>query len=130
MEIDEKNRSGRLCILVVEDDQDLLESETRMLSRAGFEVRAAPDGEEALRILETTRLDIVLTDLRLPGINGIQVLRAIREKSPGTRVYLVTAYVDNQVRAQAFQLGAAGFLTKPVTRADLLRALGPSSLER
>ncbi len=89
------------------------------LQRAGYSVQCAEGGAEALSLLRTEPVDMVLADLRMPGISGIELLRRIRETHPGTPVAIVTAYSSSESRADAIRAGATGFLTKPVQDEDL-----------
>ena len=107
-------------ILVVDDEQSLRDVLSIMLKRAGYAVTSAMDGEEAIEFLNKEIFDLVITDLRMPGmVDGLEVLRVQNEVSPGTKTILVTAYGSNQIRYQAAELGAV-YLDKPVQLDDLL----------
>lgn len=112
-----------LRILLVDDNEELLFAFCRLFRNAGFEVSAAPDAESAIANLREIRPDIVLSDLRLPGRSGLDVLRAVREAYPDVPVLLVTAYGDDATRDAARDLGAYAMLIKPVMRRDLLGAV-------
>jgi DNA-binding NtrC family response regulator len=101
-------------ILVVDDERKittLLEGE---LTDAGHEVTVANDGDDAIRRLGTKRFDVVLTDLRLGGTDGLEVLRRAREIDPETTVLLMTAYATVQTAVAAMKEGAADYLEKPL----------------
>jgi DNA-binding NtrC family response regulator len=89
------------------------------LEREGHAVRAAATGEEALRALEEGAFDLVLTDLKLPGIDGLEVLAAVRERRPRTPVVVITAHGTVRAAVEAMKLGAVDFLEKPVEMQDL-----------
>lgn len=107
-------------ILLVDDNEELLYSLCRTFKSAGFTVSSATDAESAMDKLPHEHPDVVLTDLRLPGRSGLDLLRAVREMLPGVPVLIVTAYGDDESCEAAHQLGAYAMLTKPVFRQELL----------
>jgi two-component system NtrC family response regulator len=111
-------------ILVVEDDPGLRFTVTDTLEEAGFAVRAADNGPEAIRLLEAEAFDVVLTDLRLPGKDGLEVLREAREKNPPPSVITMTGYGSIESAVAAMKLGAEDYLTKPFSMEALLLLLG------
>lgn len=123
----------RRTVLVVDDEPDMLENIARILRRSAHDCVTARDGEEALALVERRRPDLVLTDLRMTGIDGLALLGALKRLSPRTPVVLFTAYATDAVALEAVEAGAAGFLAKPFTGAQLLevvrRALAPRSRE-
>jgi DNA-binding NtrC family response regulator len=111
-------------ILVVEDDPGLRFTVTDTLEEAGFSVRAADNGKEAILLLEAEAFDVVLTDLRLPGKDGLEVLREAREKNPPPSVITMTGYGSIESAVAAMKLGAEDYLTKPFSMEELLLLLG------
>ena len=105
-------------ILLVEDETGQREALARALKQDGYRVRAAADGERALEALAQAPFDLVITDLRLPGLNGLQVLRAAKDQNPQTAVMVITGFPEVESSLGAMRLGASEYLTKPV---DLLR---------
>ena len=101
-------------ILVVEDHDTLRRGIVRALDAAWSEVTEAASGDEALDLLRTGRFDVVLTDLRLPGVDGVAVLRAALGRDPRTSVVLMTAYGSIESAVEAMRAGAFDFLQKPV----------------
>jgi len=101
-------------ILLVEDEVGQREALARSLKREGYRVRAAADGERALEALAQAPYDLVLTDLRLPGLDGLQVLRAAKEANPETAVVLLTGFPGVESSLVAVRLGASEYLVKPV----------------
>lgn len=87
------------------------------------------DGKEALEILRKQRIDVMLTDLLMPGISGLDLLKAGRKLSPETEVILMTAYGTIETAVEAMKDGAYDFITKPLKRAHVLRVVG-KALER
>jgi two-component system, NarL family, response regulator LiaR len=86
-------------------------------------VGEAADGEEALRAAEALRPDVVLMDLKMPVLDGVGALRALRERLPGTRAIALTSFTDEDTLLPALQAGAAGYLLKHVQPAELHRAI-------
>jgi CheY-like chemotaxis protein len=117
--------SGQPTVLLVEDDPDLLRFARTTLRLGGYRVLTAVDGEKALGLARKHRPTLVLLDLRLPGLHGIQVLQALRAE-PGlaaTRVVVLTASAGPDDRELALAAGVAGYLIKPVSADDLLAAV-------
>ena len=107
-------------ILVVDDDagqRSLLES---FLSTQGFEVAVAASGEEALALLETRRMGLIVSDIRMPGLSGLEMLRLVRRDHPVLPVLLVTAYADIRDAVEAMRDGAVNYLEKPIDLDELL----------
>jgi DNA-binding NtrC family response regulator len=105
--------SERTTILVVEDDPDLLGLLEQHLQGEGYQVVAVDGGAHALGRLQSGAFDVVLTDLKMPGVDGMEVLRACREVQPEARVILMTAYGSIDSAIQAMREGAYHYITKP-----------------
>jgi len=116
-------------LLVADDDPGLRESLERTLTREGFRVVVASDGRAALERLQAGGIDLVLTDLKMPGLSGIELLTAVKAISPDVDVILLTAFGTIEEAVKAIKDGAYDFLTKPVQRAQLTRVIR-SALER
>src|SRR5262245_27600416 len=116
-------------ILVADDDPGLRESLERTLAREGYRVVVASDGQAALERLQGGGVDLVLTDLKMPGLSGIELLRAAKAIAPDVDVILLTAFGTIEVAVKAMKDGAYDFLTKPVQRAQLQRVIR-QALER
>ncbi len=102
-------------ILVVDDERKITTLLKGELTDAGHDVTTANDGDEAVRLLSAKRFDVVLTDLRLGGTDGIAVLRAAKEADPATVVLMMTAYATVQSAVAAMKVGAVDYLEKPVS---------------
>lgn len=107
-------------ILVVEDDEDMRENLQRILAGGGYEVHVARDGVEAVRVLEGLRCHLVLTDLVMPGMGGLDLLDEIRRHEQNLPVLFLTAFGDRTTMIKATEKGAVDFLTKPIRAASLL----------
>ncbi len=103
-------------ILLVDDEPDVLAILKRSLQKLGhnYEIATALDGKDALVLLQNQPFDLVITDYKMAGLNGIELLEHIRELQPETRVILITAYGSDSVETQARRLQAYEYLTKPL----------------
>jgi DNA-binding NtrC family response regulator len=107
-------------ILIVEDDEIFLRPLQRTLEVAGYDVAVTPSGEEAVDALKGDDVDLVLTDKRLPGMDGVEVVRRVRAEHPDLAVIVMTAYGTIESAVEAVRLGAADYLVKPLESAELL----------
>lgn len=107
-------------ILVIEDDTFIREMYQSELERAGFEVFAAATGEEGLKILPQNKLDLVLLDILLPGINGLEVLKQIKQnpQNQNLKVVLLTNLGQEATIKEGFKIGAIGYLIKAAYNPD------------
>ncbi len=109
---------GRL--LVVDDQKNMRATTAMVLRQAGYQVDEAEDGASALTKLEGDGYDVVLTDLRMPNVDGMEVLRAVRQMAPETEVIVMTAYGTIESAVEAIRRGAYDFLAKPFKEDELL----------
>lgn len=105
-------------VLVVDDEPALRRTVARMLASRGFEVLTADDGQAAMEILATERLDVALVDLMMPNVDGMQLLSHIRQTRAGIEVVMMTAFGDVETAVNAVRAGAYHFLTKPFRSND------------
>lgn len=103
-------------ILVVDDEEANRLALERIFAREGYTVRTAPDGRVALESLRDGAVGVVLTDLKMPGISGLELLRVARQVSPETQVIVVTAYGSVETAVEAMREGAYDFVTKPLRK--------------
>ena len=106
--------SIRSEVLIVDDEPIIRETLAEYLTQEGFVVRAVGTGEEAVDLASRHRYDIILCDVSLPGLDGLEVLARVSTVSPETVVILVTAYATVETAVEAFQRGAHDYLIKPV----------------
>ena len=106
-------------ILVVDDEKSIRSAQAIGLRRAGFEVDTAATGEEAVAMVRDGTYDLVLSDVRLQGMDGMEVLRAVRSASPATQVVLMTGFGTIEDAVSAMQLGAHSYVRKPSEAADV-----------
>lgn len=110
-------------IMVVDDAPDTLEVVQRNLVSAGYKVFTAPGVAEALRLLEKITVDLVITDFKMPGISGLDLVRHIRENLPSTEVIMITGYASVTGAVEAVKSGAEEYLAKPFTETELINAV-------
>jgi signal transduction histidine kinase len=106
-------------VLLVDDENDFLESLRQRLELRGLPARAASSGPEALEILDEIPVDVVVLDVRMPGMDGIETLRRIKEKHPRIEVVMLTGHADLETSLEGMRFGFFDYLTKPV-KVDLL----------
>ncbi len=116
-------------ILVVDDEQSLRDVLSIMLKRAGYAVTSAMDGEEAIELLNKEIFDLVITDLRMPKIDGMEVLKAVKSASPETVVLIITAFASAESAVEAMKQGAYDYLTKPF-QVDEVQLIIRNALEK
>src|SRR5262249_45168936 len=114
-------------ILVVDDEPSLLEVVGAMLVEAGWQVDTARDGREALGFVDANRYDVVLSDIDMPGVTGVQLLREIRARDLDVPVLLITGHPRVDTAVEALEHGALRYLQKPVRERDLLTAVEDAS---
>ena len=107
-------------VLVVDDQRNMRATTAMMLRQAGHTVEEAEDGAGALQRLQAETFDVVLTDLRMPGMDGMELLRASRQAAPETEVIVMTGYGTIESAVEAIRSGAHDFLSKPFKESELL----------
>jgi two-component system alkaline phosphatase synthesis response regulator PhoP len=110
----------RRRLLVVEDDRTLRQALAFNLTREGYEVSTAADGEAALEAARNPQLDLILLDVMLPGMSGVEVLRVLRRDGVTTPVIILSAKGDELDRVVGLQVGADDYVAKPFSRPELL----------
>jgi DNA-binding NtrC family response regulator len=110
-------------ILIADDEQNIRKVLAATLEKEGYQVLTARDGEEAIALLGKGNVQVVVTDLKMPKADGLEVLRYVQKNSPGTPVIVITAFgtVDNAVAA--LKTGAFDYITKPFEKSDLIRTI-------
>ncbi len=114
----DKNR-----ILLVDDESQVLESLKVFFRDQGYQVNTAPDGAAALEQLQQSPHDLVVTDIRMPNMTGIELLRSIKEQYPHVEVILITGYGSEEIAAEARRLGAYDYIEKPFDALELLKTI-------
>jgi len=115
--------SPEVSLLVVDDESSNLLSLEKIFQRENMRVFSAENAKSALEILRKHRIQVVLTDLMMPGVSGVELLRGVKEISPDTEVVLMTAYGNVETAVQAMRLGAFDFVEKPLKRMTIVKSI-------
>ncbi len=110
-------------ILIVEDDPNLLITLKELFTREGYSVTGASDGSEALKILNSVNIDLVISDLMIPGLSGMELLNTINELKHNCEFIMITAYGTIETAIEAIKKGAYDFITKPINKNQLLKTV-------
>ena len=101
-------------MVIVDDEPEVLEELAEVFGEYGYEIETARGGEEALRKVKEKRPHVMLLDIRMPGMDGIEVLRRVREMDPSLGIIMVTAVMEEGLAKEAMKLGAFDYITKPI----------------
>ncbi len=113
----------KVKVLVIDDEDIVLKSVNKILSEENYEVDVSSSGRQGIERAIERSYDMVLTDIRMPDVGGMRVLRDIKRAKPSLPVIMITGYGSVQSAVQAMQLGAADYLEKPFTPDQLLKAV-------
>jgi two-component system response regulator HydG len=117
------NPKNKVRVLVVDDAPDVLEALQRKLTARGYRVFTAPGVPEAKRVLDEVSVDVVITDMKMPRVGGLDLIRYVRENIPDTEVMVITGYASVPDAVEAVKTGAEEYLPKPFTEEELLAAV-------
>lgn len=117
-------------LLVIDDDSGVVDYLTEMLTVSGYSVIGETDPQRALLRLESKYFDLVISDIEMPGLRGLDLMTAIHARKPGQLVLLITAFGSIDLGVQSLQAGACGFVTKPFSLGDLLAAIDKAFKDR
>ena len=110
-------------ILAVDDDDALLKLLSKELLREGYLVAMASDGDKAIEQLQKMKYDLVILDIKMPRVNGLEVLKFIKTNYASTKVIMLTAYADVRNAVESKRLGAEDFMEKPYDLGELLSTI-------
>jgi len=113
----------RMRALVIDDEQIVLDSVKKILTQESFDVDVAISSRQGLDLALSNFYDIVLTDIRMPEIGGMRILRDVKRKKPSVPVMIITGYATAQSAVQAMKLGATDYIEKPFTPEELVEAV-------
>src|ERR671933_408367 len=116
-------------LLIVDDEQGMRQLLTHVFGRAGHAVRAAENGAKALELLRQEPADLIVSDVKMPDMNGIELLRKVREFLPDVGVVMMTAFATVETAREAFKLGADDFIQKPFD-VEEMKLIVEKALER
>ncbi len=115
--------TSQIRVLMIDDETVFVNSLTKALSRRGIRVQSAPDGHRALELLINEGFDVIVLDMRMPGMDGLATLKAIRESDTLTPVILLTGHIDLKQVSEALKAGAAEVLLKPCPVENLVSSI-------
>jgi len=110
-------------ILVVDDEEALRSVLSSELSGEGYQVETASDGDEAISTIQNKKFDLILLDIKMPKVDGFEVLKFIKKTHPGVKVIMLTAFADLKNAIESKKLGAEDFISKPYDLVDLLTTI-------
>ncbi len=110
-------------VLVIDDEVDFVETIVKRLRDRGLEAEGALSGPEGLQLLDNKEFDVIILDVKMPKMNGIETLREIKKKSPLVEVIMLTGHGSVESGIQGLQLGAFNFVMKPVPLNELLKQM-------
>ncbi len=116
-------------ILIIDDEQSMRDFLSIMLKKEGYDVIAAGNGEDALKAINDEIFDLIITDVKMPGTDGIEVLKTVKEISPETIVIMITAFATAEAAVEAMKLGAYDYITKPF-KVDEIKLIIHKALEK
>ncbi len=116
-------------ILVVDDEQSMRDFLSIMLKKEGYDVVTAENGGSALKVIQSEIFDLIITDVKMPGVDGIEVLRTAKDVSPETVVIMITAFATTETAVEAMKLGAYDYITKPF-KVDEIKLVIQKALEK
>jgi DNA-binding response OmpR family regulator len=109
-----KNHNHIVRILVIEDDEEMMSLLKDFLEDEGFETDSVSNGSDAFRKLVKELFDLIITDIRMPGLTGLDILPGIKKLQPQASIIVITAFGSEEVRRRSFEKGATGYLEKPI----------------
>jgi DNA-binding NtrC family response regulator len=117
-------------VLLVDDEEQFLDALSQRLEARGLKVKAVTNGEDAVNNVEDHNFDAIIVDLAMPGIDGIETLKRIKEKRPDLEIIMLTGHATVKSGIEAMKLGADDFLEKPVDLNVLLEKIGEAKNKR
>ena len=117
-------------VLLVDDEEQFLDALSQRLETRGIKVDSVTSGEDAVKKVEDQNFDAIIVDLAMPGIDGIETLKRIKEKRPDLEIIMLTGHATVKSGIEAMKLGAEDFLEKPVDLNELLEKIGEAKNKR
>ena len=121
---------NRSSVLIVDDEEVVRHAHMRSLQHTGCDARVAEDGNEAIRVMEQDPADVVLLDIRMPGLDGMAVLKTIKTRWPDSEVIVITGYPTIESAKEAVRLGACNYIAKPVGPDDVVKAANEAMTQK
>mgnify|MGYP001548364037 CR=1 len=117
-------------VLIVDDEEVVRRAHLRSLEDTGCQARVAEDGDKAIREMEIEPADVVLLDIRMPGTDGMDVLKTIKTRWPDSEVVIITGYPTIDSAKEAVRLGACNYIAKPVEPNDVIKAANDAMTQK
>jgi DNA-binding NtrC family response regulator len=114
-------------VLVIDDEEDFLETIVKRLLLRGIDATGVDSGKEALRVLQEQSFDVVILDVRMPGMDGIETLRELKKRTPLTEVIMLTGHGSVESGIQGMQLGAFDYVIKPADFEELVQKVSQAA---
>ena len=118
-----KTKPSNFSVLVVDDEQTIRQILARIVRRDGYTVEEAVNGKDALEKMSANRFDLVITDVKMPEIGGLELLAKIKSDYPDTKVVIITSHVGDTTSSQVLSAGADQFIEKPFKNFEISRTL-------
>ena len=122
--------NSKSSVLIVDDEEVVRRAHLRSLEVTGCVARVAEDGNEALRVMEQEPADVILLDIRMPGLDGMDVLKTIKTRWPDSEVVVITGYPTIESAKEAVRLGACNYIAKPVGPDDVIKAANEAMTQK
>jgi len=119
--------TDKISILVVDDEKDSRSGIAHFLKKSSYDVVTAEDGKETWEFFQANHHDLVLTDMRMPGISGIDLLKRVKTIAPLTKVIIITAYGEVESYLEAMNNGAFEYLNKPIKIKELIKLINKAA---
>ena len=110
-------------ILIIDDEDFILQLSSDILSKSDYAVSTASDGRQGIKLLDNDRFDLILTDIKMPNITGLDVIRHVRTSNKEMPIIVITGHGTLDIAIDSLRLGAQGFILKPFTPAELRNAV-------
>ncbi|MDD3045518.1 MAG: response regulator [Candidatus Delongbacteria bacterium] len=114
---------NKFSILIVDDEENMLKMLKTFFEEKEFKCYTAKNGREALEVIEANKVDLVITDMKMPEMDGLELLRVIKEKYNNISAVIMTGFAEEYTTTEALNLGADGYITKPFRNKELLLIL-------
>lgn len=114
---------NKFSILIVDDEENMLKMLKTFFEEKEFKCYTAKNGREALEVVEANKIDLVITDMKMPEMDGLELLRVIKEKYNNISAVIMTGFAEEYTTTEALNLGADGYITKPFRNKELLLIL-------
>ena len=122
--------NNRSSVLIVDDEEIVRRAHLRSLEHTGCQARVARDGDEAIRLMEEDPCDVILLDIRMAGLDGMDVLKIIKKRWPDSEVVVITGYPTIESAKEAVRLGACDYIAKPAAPDDVIKAANDAMMHK